>query len=232
MTRRWYRLPPCRSPAPSPLLLRQLRKAYGDVVAVDGLDLEIRPGECFGLLGPNGAGKTTTIEICEGLTDAGRRRGPDPGPALGHATTASSASCSASRSRRPSSPRSSRWPRRSGCSAASIRGGPEAGEVIDLVQLRGEGGGPRRPAVRRPAAAAGPGLRAGRRPRAALSRRAHHRARPAVPPPALGADRALPRRRPLDPAHHPLYGRSRAALRPRGHRGPRAHHRRRARRAS
>jgi ABC-2 type transport system ATP-binding protein len=40
---------------------------------VDGLDLEIRPGECFGLLGPNGAGKTTTIEICEGLTppDAG-----------------------------------------------------------------------------------------------------------------------------------------------------------------
>src|SRR3954447_24088962 len=54
---------------PSPLLLRQLRKAYGDVVAVDGLDLEARPGECFGLLGPNGAGKTTTIEICEGLTE-------------------------------------------------------------------------------------------------------------------------------------------------------------------
>jgi ABC-2 type transport system ATP-binding protein len=54
---------------PSPLLLRQLRKAYGDVVAVDGLDLEVRPGECFGLLGPNGAGKTTTIEICEGLTE-------------------------------------------------------------------------------------------------------------------------------------------------------------------
>jgi ABC-2 type transport system ATP-binding protein len=37
------------------------------VVAVDGLDLDIRRGECFGLLGPNGAGKTTTIEICEGL---------------------------------------------------------------------------------------------------------------------------------------------------------------------
>jgi ABC-2 type transport system ATP-binding protein len=43
------------------------------VVAVDGIDLEVRAGECFGLLGPNGAGKTTTIEICEGLTtpDAG-----------------------------------------------------------------------------------------------------------------------------------------------------------------
>ena len=55
------------------LLLRGLRKSFGDVVAVDGLDLEVARGECFGLLGPNGAGKTTTIEICEGLTppDAG-----------------------------------------------------------------------------------------------------------------------------------------------------------------
>jgi ABC-2 type transport system ATP-binding protein len=52
------------------LLLRGLRKAFGDVVAVDGLDLEVKRGECFGLLGPNGAGKTTTIEICEGLTEA------------------------------------------------------------------------------------------------------------------------------------------------------------------
>jgi ABC-2 type transport system ATP-binding protein len=55
------------------LLLRGLRKAFADVVAVDGIDLEVNRGECFGLLGPNGAGKTTTIEICEGLTapDAG-----------------------------------------------------------------------------------------------------------------------------------------------------------------
>ncbi|MEO7181635.1 MAG: ABC transporter ATP-binding protein [Gemmatimonadaceae bacterium] len=45
-----------------------LRKRFGDVVAVDGLDLTVPSGECFGLLGPNGAGKTTTIEICEGLT--------------------------------------------------------------------------------------------------------------------------------------------------------------------
>ena len=50
--------------------MRHLRKTYKDVVAVDGLDLEVRPAECFGLLGPNGAGKTTTIEICEGLTRA------------------------------------------------------------------------------------------------------------------------------------------------------------------
>ena len=46
-----------------------LVKRYEDVVAVDGLDLEVRAGECFGLLGPNGAGKTTTIEILEGLND-------------------------------------------------------------------------------------------------------------------------------------------------------------------
>jgi ABC-2 type transport system ATP-binding protein len=53
----------------SALRVRQLRKAYKDVVAVDGLNLEVQAGECFGLLGPNGAGKTTTVEICEGLTE-------------------------------------------------------------------------------------------------------------------------------------------------------------------
>jgi ABC-2 type transport system ATP-binding protein len=47
-----------------------LVKRYADVTAVNGLDLEVRRGECFGLLGPNGAGKTTTIEILEGLTEA------------------------------------------------------------------------------------------------------------------------------------------------------------------
>jgi ABC-2 type transport system ATP-binding protein len=52
------------------LRVKNLRKAYKDVVAVDGLDLEVRTAECFGLLGPNGAGKTTTIEICEGLATA------------------------------------------------------------------------------------------------------------------------------------------------------------------
>jgi ABC-2 type transport system ATP-binding protein len=47
-----------------------LVKRYGDVTAVDGLDLVMKRGECFGLLGPNGAGKTTTVEILEGLNDA------------------------------------------------------------------------------------------------------------------------------------------------------------------
>ena len=49
---------------------RGVMKRYGDVVAVDGLDLEVARGECFGLLGPNGAGKTTSIEILEGLMPA------------------------------------------------------------------------------------------------------------------------------------------------------------------
>ncbi|MHB8418239.1 MAG: ABC transporter ATP-binding protein [Myxococcales bacterium] len=54
--------------------LQGLTHRYGDVTAVDGVDLEVRAGECFGLLGPNGAGKTTTLEILEGLLEptAGR----------------------------------------------------------------------------------------------------------------------------------------------------------------
>jgi ABC-2 type transport system ATP-binding protein len=52
------------------LRVQGLKKAYGEVIAVDGLDLQVKAGECFGLLGPNGAGKTTTIEICEGLLAA------------------------------------------------------------------------------------------------------------------------------------------------------------------
>ncbi|HSK26259.1 MAG TPA: ABC transporter ATP-binding protein [Jiangellales bacterium] len=53
--------------------VRGLSKAYGDLRAVDGIDLEVRPGEVFALLGPNGAGKTTTVEILEGYRrrDAG-----------------------------------------------------------------------------------------------------------------------------------------------------------------
>jgi ABC-2 type transport system ATP-binding protein len=60
----WYRLRRVTEPVISCI---GLRKHYPDVKAVDGLDLEVLRGECFGLLGPNGAGKTTTIEILEGL---------------------------------------------------------------------------------------------------------------------------------------------------------------------
>jgi len=52
------------------LLCSGLVKRFADVTAVNGLDLEVNAGECFGLLGPNGAGKTTTVEILEGLQPA------------------------------------------------------------------------------------------------------------------------------------------------------------------
>src|SRR5580700_10939926 len=55
---------PSNSPAIS---VQGLKKSYGDVHAVKGIDFEIQTGEVFGLLGPNGAGKTTTVEILEGL---------------------------------------------------------------------------------------------------------------------------------------------------------------------
>ena len=51
------------------LSARGLVKRFGDLTAVDGIDLEVRSGICLALLGPNGAGKTTTIEMIEGLTE-------------------------------------------------------------------------------------------------------------------------------------------------------------------
>src|SRR5262249_43955490 len=66
--------PPLIASMDPPLLGRDLRKRSParpkPVDAVNGLDLEVLQGECFGLLGPNGAGKTTTIEILEGLLPA------------------------------------------------------------------------------------------------------------------------------------------------------------------
>ena len=57
------------TPSDAPIRTRGLTKRYGDLVAVDALDLEIRSGEIFGLLGQNGAGKTTTILMLLGLTE-------------------------------------------------------------------------------------------------------------------------------------------------------------------
>ncbi|HUK70218.1 MAG TPA: ABC transporter ATP-binding protein [Streptosporangiaceae bacterium] len=55
---------------PSTILVKDLRKNYPDVHAVDGVSFEVAQGEFFGILGPNGAGKTTTLEIIEGLREA------------------------------------------------------------------------------------------------------------------------------------------------------------------
>ena len=59
---------------PTPIFrITDLRKSFGGNTVVDGLSLEIQPGECLGVIGPNGAGKTTTIRMCLGLV------GPDSG---------------------------------------------------------------------------------------------------------------------------------------------------------
>jgi len=66
------RATPITTPAAKPadaVRLTHLRKSFGDVDAVDGIDLTIRPGEVVALLGPNGAGKTTTIDMVLGLSD-------------------------------------------------------------------------------------------------------------------------------------------------------------------
>ncbi|MGZ8716660.1 MAG: ABC transporter ATP-binding protein [Gaiellaceae bacterium] len=64
----------------SAIAVRGLRKAYGALEAVRGVDFEIEEGEVFGLLGPNGAGKTTTVEILEGY----RKRDAGEVSVLGH----------------------------------------------------------------------------------------------------------------------------------------------------
>jgi lipooligosaccharide transport system ATP-binding protein len=51
------------------LRIEGLRKSYGGIEVVAGVDLDLKPGECYGLLGPNGAGKTTTLRLCLGLTE-------------------------------------------------------------------------------------------------------------------------------------------------------------------
>jgi iron(III) transport system ATP-binding protein len=53
----------------APLRLRGLRKSFGDVIAVDGLDLEVEPGTTCALLGPSGCGKTTTLRLIAGLEE-------------------------------------------------------------------------------------------------------------------------------------------------------------------
>lgn len=60
---------PERMQTQSQLRVRGLRKSYGAVEVVAGVDLELKRGECFGLLGPNGAGKTTTLRLCLGLIE-------------------------------------------------------------------------------------------------------------------------------------------------------------------
>ena len=78
--------------------VRDLRKSYGDTVAVGGVSFDVRRGEVFCLLGPNGAGKTTTVEILEGYRSrsSGEARvlGIDPATAPERCASRSASCCS------------------------------------------------------------------------------------------------------------------------------------------
>src|SRR6185503_1804804 len=64
------RLVPCDTPSSPMLHVKNLRKSFGPLVAVNDVSFAIEPGQLIGLLGPNGAGKTTTVSIVAGLLTA------------------------------------------------------------------------------------------------------------------------------------------------------------------
>ena len=129
-------LAPCREIASkSALRVHQLRKAYKDVVAVDGLDLEVQAGECFGLLGPNGAGKNDHRRNLRRF-DARRIREKSKCLAAdGVRTRRSFASASAFNCRIRSSPKNSPCLKRSACFAVFSGREQAPSEVIARVQL-------------------------------------------------------------------------------------------------
>ena len=114
----------------------RLTKRYGDVLAVDALDLDVRRGEIYGFLGRNGAGKTTTIRMLLGLIrpTARRRRGARARASRRARAACSRASATSSRPRPPT--RTSPCARTSTSSAASpARRATAVAEAIELLRL-------------------------------------------------------------------------------------------------
>ena len=194
------------------IVIEGLVKRYGDLAAVDGLDLDVQRGECFGLLGPNGAGKTTTVEILEGLNE------PTSGKVevLGRTWD-----------RNPEELRA-----RIGVALAgdeALRPPHRRGDAADLHLLLQRADDPGRDAavrdaagrkarhlgheaVRRAAAAAGGGAGAGRRSGGPVPGRTDDRARPAVAARAVGHHRGAALARQDRRADDPLHGRGRASV--------------------
>ena len=190
-----------------------LRKVYGGVAAVDGLDLTVGEGEVVALLGPNGAGKTTTVEILEGY----RARDAGTVSVLGHDPQTGGRSF---RERigivlQEAGFEENFTPRE----LIRLHAGyyPHPRPVAEVHHPDRPGREGRRPgghALGWPEAPPRPRARHRRRPRPALPRRADHRLRPLRPAPRLGprAEPARPRRH--DPADHALPRRGRAPRRP------------------
>ncbi len=195
--------------------IRGLRKSYGAIEAVRGIDLDVEEGEVFGLLGPNGAGKTTTVEILEGY----RPRSAGEVTVLGHDPAKARPRPQGAHRHRPAGDGRRALPQRH-------RGRRPLPGLLPQVPPHRRAAGPHRarsparPAgedpVRGPEAAPRPGPRPRRRPRAAVPRRAHHRLRPVRPPGGLGRDQGPAGAGHDDPAHHPLHGRGPGAGRPGG----------------
>ena len=209
---------------------RDLVKRFGDFIAVDGIDVEVRRGEAFGFLGPNGAGKSSTMRMI-GCTS------PVTGARCGSSGSTRDATARAIRARLGVVPQLDQlddeltveenlviYGRYFDIPRAECR--RRAAELLEFVQLSERAGEPGRAAVGRHEAAADDRPLADQRARAAAARRADDRARSAGPPRAVGP--AVPTQAAGRHARpdHALHGRGRAALRPAGGDGQRAHRRR------
>ena len=191
------------------LEVEQLTKRYGDVVAVDGVDLSVSEGEIFGILGLNGAGKTTMVECAQGLRrpDAGSVRllGRDPGRER-----------SALASRVGSQLQDSNLPERMRVSEAVklFADRRVSRDAVARVGARRAVGQVVRIAVGRSAAAAVHRPGAPQRARDRVPRRAHPGPRPVGAAGRLGPRQADPRPGDDRRARHPLHRRGRDPLRP------------------
>ena len=203
--------------------VRGLRKSFGDVVALDGVDLGVPPGTVLGLLGPNGAGKTTAVRVLATLLkpDAGeaQRRRPRRRARGGRRARADRPGRPVRRDRRephrPGEPRHGRPP---------VRHGPRGGDrprARAAGALRADRGGrpPGEDLLGRHAPAPGPRRGARRQAAGPVPRRADDGPGSAQPPGAVEDDRGARRRGHDGPADDAVPRRGRPPRRlDRGHR--------------
>ena len=202
---------------PLAIRLRGVAKRFGDMTAVDGLDLDVPEGTCVGLLGPNGAGKSTTMKMltAQAIADAGEIPcSASTCPATPSRRARCAASCPqldnldvelTARQNLAVFARLYRVPRHERRAAVD-----RALEIANLGRTRRHAV---RQAVRRHAPAAADRARARAPAAAAAARRADRRARPAGPPGAVGADRRAAQRGHVDPDVDALHRGGRAARR-------------------
>ena len=201
-----------------------LVKTFGDLRAVDGIDLEVRRGEVFGVLGPNGAGKTTMLQMLATLLPDGRRQRRDlrrrrqAAPARGAPAGRRHRAVRLGR-REPHRPREPLAVRPAARPVDRSRPRSTAEELLGRFGLEDAGGQADLAVLRRHAAPAGPGRQPDLPAAADLPRRADHRPRPAHPRPDVGDHPRAGRPGLHGAADHAVPRRGRPARRPdRGHR--------------